>query len=50
MANKISIAARVDVYSGKCYDIKEDLLKRVEEIKKKYPVEPNKRRGRKRRR
>lgn len=44
LANKIAIAARVDAFAGESMGerLKEELLRRVEEIKQKYPNEPKK--------
>ncbi|MBI5253192.1 MAG: C/D box methylation guide ribonucleoprotein complex aNOP56 subunit, partial [Euryarchaeota archaeon] len=44
LASKIAIAARVDAFAGESIGekLKEGLLKRVEEIKRKYPTEPKK--------
>ncbi len=44
LASKIAIAARVDAFAGERIGekLKEGLLKRVEEIKQKYPTEPKK--------
>lgn len=44
LASKIAIAARVDAFAGESIGekLKEELLKRVEEIKRKYPKEPKK--------
>jgi len=42
LAGKIAIAARMDVYSGQYVadDLKESVTKRVEEIRRKYPKAP----------
>jgi len=42
LAGKLAIAARVDAFSGQYIadELKEDLMKRIEEIRKKYPRPP----------
>jgi len=47
LAGKIAIAARLDVYSGQYVadDLKDSVIKRVEEIRRKYPKAPERRRA-----
>ena len=47
LAGKIAIAARIDMYGGQylAEDLKQSVTKRIEEIKRKYPVAPQERKS-----
>jgi nucleolar protein 56 len=47
LAGKIAIAARVDMYGGQylAEELKQDVIKRIEEIKRKYPTGPKERKS-----
>ncbi|MFX1475393.1 MAG: C/D box methylation guide ribonucleoprotein complex aNOP56 subunit [Promethearchaeota archaeon] len=47
LAGKIAIAARIDMYGGQylAEELKQDVIKRIEEIKRKYPTGPQERKS-----